>query len=93
MTTLAEALRSSTSLQDAEVEWLHLVVGDWQLLADLSFSDLVLWVPASDGSWRAVAHVRPNTGPMVFYEDIVGLAIFILVLLFLPGGFKRLTKV
>ncbi|HEY5514717.1 MAG TPA: histidine kinase N-terminal domain-containing protein, partial [Pengzhenrongella sp.] len=74
MTTLAEALRSSTSLQDAEVEWLHLVVGDWQLLADLSFSDLVLWVPASDGSWRAVAHVRPNTGPMVFYEDIVGLA-------------------
>ncbi len=74
MTTLAEVLRSSTSLQDAEVEWLHLVVGDWQLLADLSFSDLVLWVPASDGSWRAVAHVRPNSGPMVFYEDVVGLA-------------------
>ena len=72
MTTLAEVLRADTALGDAEVEWLHLLIGDWQLLSDLSFADLVLWVPGAKGGWRAVAHVRPNTGPMVFYDDIVG---------------------
>jgi two-component sensor histidine kinase len=72
VTTLAEMLRQTTSLEDHESEWLHLLAGDWQLIADLSFADLVLWVRGDLEGWRAVAHVRPNTGPMVFYDDIVG---------------------
>ena len=72
MSTLADSLRASTTLEDHEIEWVHLVVGDWQLIADLSFADLVLWVPSELDGWRAVAHVRPNTGPMVFYDDVVG---------------------
>ncbi len=71
-TTLAETLRRSAVLAELDVEWLQLLVGDWELIADLSFSDLVLWVPGSGQEWTAVAHVRPNTGPMVFYEDVVG---------------------
>ncbi|MGL5860063.1 MAG: histidine kinase N-terminal domain-containing protein, partial [Phycicoccus sp.] len=74
MSTLAEMLRTTAGLTPAESEWLHLLVGDWQLVADLSFADLVLWVRDGRGGWRAVAHVRPNTGPMVYYDDIVGSA-------------------
>ncbi|HYN66309.1 MAG TPA: sensor histidine kinase [Ornithinibacter sp.] len=72
MSTLAEMLRDTTALAPAESEWLHLLAGDWQLISDLSFADLVLWVRGGMDGWRAVAHVRPNTGPMVFYDDIVG---------------------
>ena len=72
MSTLAGMLRDTAALEAPDSEWLHLLVGDWQLIADLSFADLVLWVRSDESGWRAVAHVRPNTGPMVFYEDVVG---------------------
>jgi two-component sensor histidine kinase len=70
--TLNEVLHASTDLAPGEVEWLQLLVGDWQLISDLSFADLVLWVPGGLEGWLAVAHVRPTTGPMVFFEDVVG---------------------
>ncbi|HEU4329619.1 MAG TPA: histidine kinase N-terminal domain-containing protein [Lapillicoccus sp.] len=73
MPTLAELLHEHSGLQGADVEWLHLLVGDWQLLSDLSFADLVLWVRRSPVQWEAVAHVRPTTGQMVFFEDQVGI--------------------
>lgn len=72
MPTLTEVLRVATSLRPEAIEWLHLLVGDWQLVADLSFADLVLWIRADDGSWLAAAHVRPTTGPMFFVDDQVG---------------------
>ena len=69
---LAEQLRRETALSHADIERIHLLLGDWQLLSDLSFADLVLWVHTRSDCWHAVAHVRPNTGQMVFFEDIVG---------------------
>jgi len=71
--TLAELLHEHSELRGADVEWLHLLVGDWQLLSDLSFADLVLWVRLSPVQWQAVAHIRPTTGQMVFFEDQVGI--------------------
>lgn len=72
MPTLAELLNEHAEIEAADVEWLHLLVGDWQLLSDLSFADLVLWVADRSNGWFAAAHVRPTTGPMVFFDDLVG---------------------
>jgi two-component sensor histidine kinase len=48
-------------------------VADWQIIADLSFADLVLWLPdrAGSGYW-AGAQMRPTTGPTAYVEDLVG---------------------
>ena len=44
--TFTDQLQSAPSIRGEEdAEWIHLLVGDWQLIADLSFADLVLWVP------------------------------------------------
>jgi two-component sensor histidine kinase/PAS domain-containing protein len=70
--TLSELLRGRTTLPEHDVEWIQLLVGDWQLVADLSFADLVLWVRSTSDHWEAVAHVRPTTGQLVFVDDQVG---------------------
>ena len=72
MSTLADLVRARTDLGEDDVDWLHRLVGEWQLLADLSFADLVLRVRTSDGGWLAVAHMRPTTGPTTWPEDVVG---------------------
>ncbi len=72
MPSMNDVLAEHCALREADVEWLHLLVGDWQLLADLSFADLALWVPSGPGEWTAAAHVRPTTGVAVFAEDLVG---------------------
>jgi hypothetical protein len=76
--SLTDLARRHTSLTRADLECLHALVSDWQLLADLSFADLILWVPmrapaGSAGSgWVAVAQMRPTTGPTSFPDDVVG---------------------
>jgi two-component system, sensor histidine kinase PdtaS len=86
--TLTDLARNLTSLSAPDLEWLHSLVSDWQLLADLSFADLILWVPvrlpegaeqcAEHGGgvlkpgWVAVAQMRPTTGPTSFPDDVVG---------------------
>ncbi|MFN2611588.1 MAG: sensor histidine kinase [Actinomycetota bacterium] len=73
MPTLAELIRESTDLDDREVEHLHRLVGSWQLLADLSFADLLLWCPLGRGAgFTCVAQMRPYTAQTLHPEDVLG---------------------
>ncbi|MGH8775995.1 MAG: histidine kinase N-terminal domain-containing protein [Jiangellaceae bacterium] len=73
MPSLNDVVRLHTDLSEGDLEWLHALVADWQLLADLSFADLVLWVPNRGGDgYFAAAQMRPTTGPTAYVEDLVG---------------------
>ena len=72
MSTLSELIKKNGNSSHADIEWLHLVLADWQLVADLVFADLVLWVPTKTGSFMAVGHARPSSAATVFYRDISG---------------------
>jgi two-component sensor histidine kinase len=73
MPTMPDLVARHTALSEVDLEWLRLLVGDWQMISDLSFADLVLWVPRADRpGWVAVAHCRPSTGATVYYDDVVG---------------------
>jgi two-component sensor histidine kinase len=72
MSTLGDLLAEHTVLPGSAVDHLHAVVGEWQLLADLSFADYLMWVRRDDDSVVCVAQVRPNTAPTVLLRDAVG---------------------
>jgi len=56
----------------ADIEWLHALVADWQVIADLSFADLVLWISDGKNGFVAAGHARPSSAATVFYRDITG---------------------
>jgi len=66
-------LARRAQIAPGDLDWLHSLVSDWELLADLSFADLTLWAPLpAERSWIALAQVRPTTGPTALPHDIVG---------------------
>lgn len=72
---LPEVVRTRTNLTEPDLEWLSQLQADWHIIADLSFSDLVLWVPDRAGpGWWAIGQQRPTTGPTALIDDVVGSA-------------------
>jgi two-component system, sensor histidine kinase PdtaS len=74
MATLAELTRQHTSLSREEITHLQDLLGDWGMLADFCFADLLLYLPTNDGQWLTVAQVRPSTGQTLYHADWVGTA-------------------
>ena len=73
MPSLAEVVADHTDLDEGQRKRLEQLVSQWHLLADLAFSDLVLWVPDPDPQvFWAAAQIRPATGPTALFEDVVG---------------------
>lgn len=85
MAGLAELARAKTSLDSATIAHLQRLVSSWSLLSDLSFSDLLLYVPKnglpSEGGrpslndaseFVVLGHTRSVTGATVHYGDPVG---------------------
>jgi two-component sensor histidine kinase len=77
VSTLRDLVEEHTGLGPADIDQLHRLAGDWQLISDLSFADLLLWVPlrAQAGQQRTflcVAQVRPTTAPTAYQDDQVG---------------------
>jgi two-component sensor histidine kinase len=71
--TLHSLAISRADLPESAVAHLAALVADWSILADLAFSDLVLYLPTwNAGGFVAAAQVRPATVPTRIPLDMVG---------------------
>lgn len=79
-------LSSRDGFSEEAVEHLHLLVGEWQMLADLGFGDVHLTfpdrsfepapgamrLPARDTDFLILDHARPGTTQTLFPADQIG---------------------
>jgi two-component system, sensor histidine kinase PdtaS len=73
VTSLQELVEEHAGLFGAAVDTIQAIVSDWQILADLSFADLLLFCRSPEtGELAVVAQMRPYTAQTIYYEDLVG---------------------
>jgi two-component sensor histidine kinase len=84
VSALSYLLTARSTLSDEPVAHLQRLVGEWQLVSDLAFADLLLWVPiemqdgdaGSETGFLCVAQCRPTTGPTAYLNDQVGVRLY-----------------
>jgi two-component sensor histidine kinase len=75
VSTLEELTQLHTDVEGEALEHLQRLLVAWRLLADLSFSDLLLLVPIEGEEGRrfvVCGQVRPTTGQTLYAADLVG---------------------
>jgi len=78
MLQFEKLLGARTTITIDQAERLRALVANWQLLSDLSFADLILWVPIRKDitMWPtghiAIGHIRPTTTSTVYVNDVIG---------------------
>ena len=72
MADFSQILTTRPDLSDGDREWLHHLVADWQVIADLSFADLLLVMRRGDGRYVVAEQCRPSTVMTLRVDDVVG---------------------
>lgn len=73
MSTVLEIAEERTTLTTPATDHILRLTASWSLLADLSFSDMVLLVPDLDGEHFVVlGQVRPNNRSTMIAQDVLG---------------------
>ncbi|MGI9018000.1 MAG: sensor histidine kinase [Euzebya sp.] len=75
MSALVDLLEHNPNLEHHEAAHLQRLLAEWQIVADLSFADLLLFVPDTDHDdegYRCVGQMRPYTAQTIYVEDQVG---------------------
>lgn len=71
MADFSQILATRPDFDDSDREWLHHLVADWQVIADLSFADLLLILQKGDGSYIFAEQCRPSTVVSMRVDDVV----------------------
>ena len=72
MTTIGELARQHTDLSKEQIGHLVNLASEWGMLADVSFADLLMYVPVEGDNWLVLAQVRAATGQTLYLADWVG---------------------
>lgn len=76
MADFSEILASCDDCNEEDREWLHHLVADWQVIADLSFADLLLLLRTGEGSslWPSSAGPPRSCpcGPRMWWGALPG---------------------